>query len=190
MIIYSQNLTNYGISIPTAAIYRINLAWVNSIDELITLLQKHEEHQIFMDLPIGRAKPPHNSYSLSDLIPIIKQNSNIKYFAISNVSSAKDLEEYLKIMPSELTIVPKIESPEGIKNIREIMQVIKNRDKVIMLDHDDLYSSLIKKGEPPSKFKEYINVLVSFCNENKITLLRTIGVIFSDEEKRTTQYMK
>jgi len=59
-----------------------------------------------------------------------------------------------------------------------------------MLDHDDLYSNLIKKKEIPGKFKDYIINLSKFCQENNVTLLRTIGVIFSDEEKRTTQYMK
>jgi citrate lyase beta subunit len=190
MIIYSQNLTNYGITISDDAIYRINLAWVNSIDELTILLQKHNKHKIFMDLPVGRTKPPNNAYSLNDLIPIIKQYSNIKYFAISNVTSPNDLEEYLRIMPSDITIVPKIESPEGVKNIQKITKIIRNKEKIIMLDHDDLYSSLIKKGEPPSQFKEHVKELIQFCDENKITLLRTIGVIFSDEEKRDTQYVR
>ena len=58
-----------------------------------------------------------------------------------------------------------------------------------MLDHDDLFSTLTKLGEQPSKFKDYINELVQFCKENNITLLRTIGVIFSDEEKRITEYI-
>ena len=30
----------------------------------------------------------------------------------------------------------------------------------------------------------------AFCDKNNVVLLRTIGVIFSDEEKRTTQYVK
>jgi len=58
-----------------------------------------------------------------------------------------------------------------------------------MLDHDDLFSTLTKLAEPPSNFKNYINELVEFCKENNITLLRTIGVIFSDEEKRITEYI-
>ena len=29
-----------------------------------------------------------------------------------------------------------------------------------------------------------------YCNENNISLLRTVGVIFSDSEKRITQYIK
>jgi len=32
--------------------------------------------------------------------------------------------------------------------------------------------------------------LIEFCNENNIILLRTVGVIFSDDEKRITQYIK
>jgi predicted CopG family antitoxin len=59
-----------------------------------------------------------------------------------------------------------------------------------MLDHDDLYSNLIKKNESPEKFKDYIISLTDFCKKNNVTLLRTIGVVFSDEETRTTQYMK
>ena len=59
-----------------------------------------------------------------------------------------------------------------------------------MLDHDDLYSNLIKNKESSSKFTEYITTLKEFCDKNNIVLLRTIGVIFSDEEKRTTQYIK
>ena len=58
-----------------------------------------------------------------------------------------------------------------------------------MLDHDDLFSALTKLNESPDKFKDYINELVEFCKKNNTILLRTIGVIFSDEEKRITEYM-
>ena len=59
-----------------------------------------------------------------------------------------------------------------------------------MLDHDDLYSILIKNKEPATKFTDYIKKLTEFCRKNNVVLLRTIGVIFSDEEKRATQYIK
>jgi len=62
--------------------------------------------------------------------------------------------------------------------------------KIIMLDHDDLYSNLIKKNEKPEKFKEYISNLSNFCQKNNVIMLRTIGVIFSDDETRVTQYSK
>lgn len=190
MLIVSQNLSNYEFPIPRDAIYRINLAWVNSIEELKNLLEKHREHNLFLDLPIKRTKPPNNKYSIVDLIPVIKLHKNIKYFAISNVKSAKDLKKYLNLLPKNIVIVPKIENPEGILNINEITDSIKTREKVIMLDHDDLYSSIIKNGEPSSNFIDYINKLNDFCDRNNIVILRTIGVIFSEKEKRATYYVR
>jgi len=124
------------------------------------------------------------------LIPILEKNPNVKYLAISNVNSANDITKLISLIPKHAEIVPKIESPDGIANIDNITNCMPYSNKVIMLDHDDLFSSLTKKGESPLKFKEYINSLQNFCFENNITLLRTIGVIFSDMEKRETQYMK
>ena len=190
MKIVSQNLTNYSFPIPNDSIYRINLAWVNDLKELSQILDKHKIHQIFIDLPINRTKPPNNCYSIEDLIPILKENKNIKYFAISNVNSKNDIEKYIQLLPKEIAVVPKIESKEGVDNIQEITNFLPYEEKVIMLDHDDLYSSLARAGASPLVFKEYFNKLVKYCNENKITLLRTIGVIFSDDEKRVTQYVR
>jgi len=174
--------------IPKDAIYRINLAWVNTLDELKDLLKKHHLQKIFLDLPIGRIKPPHNNYSLEEIIPILQSNNNIQYFAISNVNSKNDLKRYSEIIPTNITLVPKIESPDGILNIKEITDALSSKEKVIMLDHDDLFSKLTKQNESPSIFKNYITDLTNFCAENNIILLRTLGVIFGDAEKRLTQY--
>ena len=76
MRIFSQNLTNYNIPLPENSIFRINLAWVNTLEELKTLLIKHEKSEIFMDLPIGRTKPPNNKYSFNDLINILNENNS------------------------------------------------------------------------------------------------------------------
>ena len=190
MLIASQNLTNYGIPVPKNTIFRINLAWTNTIDELKDLLQKHQTHDIFVDLPIHRTKPPNNKYSLEDIIPIFQSNPNVKYLAISNVESSHDLKKYLDLLPKSITLIPKIESPTGVNNIEETMNSIPSDQKIVMLDHDDLYSSLIKNKEPSSKFIEYIQTLSDFCSKNNVSLLRTIGVIFSDDEKRTTQYVQ
>jgi len=67
---------------------------------------------------------------------------------------------------------------------------LKGEEKIVMLDHDDLFTNMKKNKEPESKFKEYIQNLIDYCNKNNIILLRTIGVIFSDEEKRISQYIK
>jgi predicted CopG family antitoxin len=189
MRIFSQNLANYDIPLPKNCIFRINLAWINTLDELVLLLKKHNQIQIFMDLPIGRTKPPNNKYSFNDLISILESNKNIKYFAISNVNSSTDLEKFIDKIPPHVVLVPKIESPEGVINIKNITDILRN-EKVVMLDHDDLFSNLIKNNENPKKFKDYIFELTEFCKKNKVVLLRTIGVVFSDEETRTTQYMK
>ena len=85
MLIVSQNLTNYDIPIPKNAIFRVNLAWCDSIDELKNILKKHSNTKIFLDLPTKRIKPPNNRYTVEDLISIINSNKQIRYLAISNV---------------------------------------------------------------------------------------------------------
>ena len=190
MRIISQNVTNYGIEVPKDTIFRINLAWCSSVDELKAMLQKHRDNKIFLDLPIKRIKTPNNRYTLDDLIPIISSNQQIKYFAVSNVESPDDLKSFIKKLPPGVILVPKIESPTAIKNISDIVNALPANEKILMLDHDDLFSAIIKNDEPVDVFKKYIQQLVDYCNSNKIILLRTIGVMFSDEEKRISEYIK
>lgn len=189
MLIISQNLTNYDIEIPVNAIFRINLAWVNDLATLKKILEKHTNHEIFLDLPINRTKPPNNQYSLTDLKPIVENHKNIKYFAISNVDSEKDLISFKDLFPKSVTIVPKIESPTSVNNIEKIVKCLGD-EKIVMLDHDDLFSSLLKNNESIENFQNYIKKLKNFCDENNVKLLRTIGVLFSDEENKTSQYVK
>ena len=166
---------------PSDVIYRINLAWINTVDELSEILSKHENHKIFLDLPIRRTKPPENRYSIDDLTPIIKNFSNIRYLAVSNVNSKDDVLDIQNKLSDNITLVPKIESVLGIVNIKSITDSIKSKKKIIMLDHDDLYRSIEKNNELISKFQNSINTLIEFCKENEIILLRTRGVIFADD---------
>ena len=187
--IISQNTTNYGIEVPSDTILRINLAWCSSIKQLKDILEDHKNNSIFLDLPIKRIKPPNNKYTLDDLIPVITSYNQIKYFAISNVESSDDLKNYIEKIPTNIVLVPKIESPTAILNISEIVNAIPTDEKILMLDHDDLFAKILKNGEPVDNFKIYIQKLVDFCNSNKVILLRTIGVMFSDEEKRISDYI-
>ena len=187
--IISQNIINYGIEIPDDTILRINLAWCSSVKQLRNILEEHKNNSIFIDLPIKRIKPPNNKYTLNDLISVISSYSQIKYFAISNVESASDLEDYIQNIPPNIILVPKIESPIAIQNISEIVNAIPTDKKVLMLDHDDLFSRIVKNNESIDNFQSYIQKLSDYCSSNKITLLRTIGVIFSDEEKRISEYI-
>ena len=190
MRIISQNATNYGIQVPSDTVLRINLAWCSSVKQLKDILEEHKNNSIFLDLPIKRIKPPNNKYTLNDLISVISSYNQIKYFAISNVESANDLEDYIQKIPPNIILVPKIESPIAIQNVSEIVNAIPTDEKILMLDHDDLFSKIIKNNGVVDDFKKYIQKLVDYCNLNKIILLRTIGVIFSDEEKRISEYIK
>ena len=190
MLIISQNMENYDLMLPKEAVFRINLAWCNSLEELEGKLAKNKKSEFFIDLPVGRVKPPNNRYSLDDLIPIIESNKQIKYFAISNVENKNDLQPFLDKLPDHVNLVPKIESPKAVLNIKEICDSLKTEKKIIMLDHDDLFSSIIHNNEDKDNFQEYIKKLIDFCEKEKISLLRTVGVVFSDDEKRITQYEK
>ncbi len=86
-------------------------------------------------------------------------------------------------------VIPKIESSKAIENLQNIASILPGSEKIFMLDHDDLFSDILKKNETESKFKEYIKMLIKFCDENNIKLLRTVGVVFNDEEKRVSQYV-
>jgi len=189
LIITSQNLANHEINLPKDAIFRINLAWCDSIAEFENILNRHKNNYFFVDLPINRVKPPNNKYTIEDLMPIIKSHDHIRYFAVSNVESSDDLKKYIEILPNHIIIVPKIESPAAVDNIEDIVNVLP-QEKIVMLDHDDLFSSLLKQNKPASDFKDYIKKLVTYCKKNNVKLLRTIGIVFSDSEKRISQYIK
>ena len=189
MLIVSQNMTNYDVSLPQNTILRINLAWINDLETLENILKAKSKQSIFIDLPKNRTKPPNNRYSMNEIKPILESYSNIKYFALSNVDSAEYLAEYLNYVPRNIVIVPKIESYLGIKNIEEISKILGD-EKIVMLDHDDLYSSMLKNNDDPKNFQVYIQELIDFCNKNNVTILRTVGVMFADTEKRVSEYIK
>jgi len=191
MLLISQNIKNhYNLEFPDDVVLRINLAWCNSLEELEKKLSNEKNVKFFLDLPQGRIKPPNNKYSLEEMIPILESNKQIKYFAVSNVENKNDLQPFLDKLPDHINIVPKIESPNAVLNIKEICNALKTEKKIVMLDQDDLFSSIIRKNEDKNNFQKYIGKLIDFCEKENISLLRTVGVMFSDDEKRTTQYEK
>ena len=190
MLLVSQNIGNYEINIPDDTIFRVNMAWCNSISELEEKLTRNKNSSFFIDLPIGRIKPPNNRYTLDEMIPVLENNENVKFFAVSNVESAENLKEFLEKVPDRINIVPKIESPNGVLNINEICTALKSKEKVVMLDHDDLFSNIVRNNEKKENFQMYIKKLDDYCQENNVSLLRTVVVVFSDDERRLTQYEK
>ena len=190
MLLISQNITNFNFPIPENAVFRINLAWINELNDLNELLKKYPTRQIFLDLPINRTKPPNNRYTFEELIEILKNNLNIKYLAISNVNDSNDIKEYVGDVPNHISIVPKIESKMGVEKIDDICNQLNYNEKIIMLDHDDLFSDLLKNDVPYENFSKFVNQLIDYCNKNKIQLLRTIGVIFANDHKEVKNYIK
>ena len=61
MFLISQNIDSYNVKLPENSVFRINLAWCNNLDELKLKLRKYKKIIFFIDLPIGRIKPPHNN---------------------------------------------------------------------------------------------------------------------------------
>ena len=94
MLLISQNMKNYDLTLPKDVVFRINLAWCNSLEELEVKLAKNKKAEFFIDLPIGRIKPPNNNYSLEDMLPIIEANPCIKYLAVSNVENKDDYSHF------------------------------------------------------------------------------------------------
>ena len=191
MLLISQNIKNYyNFKLPDDVVLRINLAWCNSLDELKKIISNTNDFKLFLDLPQGRIKPPNNKYSLDEIVPILESNPQIEYFAVSNIEGKKDLDPFLEKIPKNIIIVPKIESPNAVDNIKEIFESLREKKKMVMLDHDDLFSSIIKQNIDKNQFEIYIQRLAEFCSKNNVLLLRTVGVMFSDDEKRITQYQK
>ena len=180
MLLVSQNLANY-MDIPETTVVRINLAWVDNLETLEKSLSSFK-NDIFIDLPVGRLKPPDNSYDFEDLIEIFDKHNNIKYLAISNVEIPEDIIKYIALCSDSISIVPKIESLRGFNRIHDICEAIPG-EKMIMLDHDDLFTDLVRFGVPSSEFFAYVDKLNNFCKQNSVKLLKTRGVIFSDEDK-------
>ena len=117
MIIISQNAKNYAIPFPDDTIFRINLAWVNSLDELKDLLLKNNKYKIFLDLPVGRIKPPNNKYTLAEIIPIIKSAKNIVligggYIGLEVASAMIELGLKVTILEAEARILKRVTSQQ------------------------------------------------------------------------------
>ena len=180
MLLISQNLLNYDMEFPKNTVLRINLAWVSSLDKLTKLLDQFT-HDVFLDLPTGRKKPPNYRYTMSDLASIIQSYPSIKYFAISNVESISQIKDAYSFLPKSVTLVPKIESILGIKSIDKIAGALREKQKMVMLDHDDLFSNIISENQTVDYYIQLIDSLVDYCKSAGVGLLRTRGVIFSED---------
>ena len=178
MIVVSQNVLKYDIELPEGAFLRLNLAWHYNLKSAKKLLYEYEGYEIFLDVPMGRKKPPNFTHEINDIMALVANFSNIEYVAISNIENSGQVIYYQGLF-SRVKIVPKIETYIGIRNARDIIQALNYRDKVIMLDHQDLHSDLISMGRE-DEYLELVGILEKTCQEKGALLLRTVGVVFSE----------
>lgn len=181
MLFISRHITEYNLELPEDTVIRINLAWESTIEKLQKDLN-NIKYDVMLDIPNRRSKPPSTQFSIEDIRTIITNNNHIKYIGISNIDCKEDLEQFLELSTTGAILIPKIESIRAIKNIKNIVDTLPEINKILMLDHDDLFVDMGKNRKPANRlYTHYINPLIKFCDDNNITLLRTAGVIFSDE---------
>ena len=70
-----------------------------------------------------------------------------------NEYARRRLNATLGVVAASVSIVPKIESPKGVQNINEICNALKTNEKAVMLDHDDLFSNIIRNNQDKSTFR-------------------------------------
>lgn len=181
MKVISQNLLKYDVEISEDAMFRFNLAWHNDLKLVAKLLHSDDfkDSRIFLDVPIGRRKPPNYEHDINDVAAMVSGCKNIEYVAISNIENESQVLFYQEIF-KESFIVPKIESYIGLKNVKEILLAINYLDKIIMLDHQDLYSDLARMGVE-SDYLSLVAALEDGCKKAGVRLLKTVGIVFSDE---------
>ena len=178
LLIISQNLTKSDLHLPKHAILRINLAWHKDLESIKTMLAEYPDNEIFIDIPVGRKKPPNHSHDAEEIAEIVNSFENVKYVAISNVEKVSEINLYQKKFKAR--IVPKIETLKGTINLNSIINTLNYRPGIIMLDHEDLFSNLVKLGKE-TDYLDIIARVVKVCKVKKSQLLRVKGIIFTND---------
>jgi len=175
MLIISHNLLfKTDMDFPKHAVMRVNIAWQKNTKEVEQVLTYLKKHDIYLDYPQGRSKPPKPSITLDDAIRIAHKFPNVKYFAVSNVEDPKAIFEIRKRLPPHIELVPKIETVKGVENLEAIVKKINT--KFIMLDKEDLYVDVDKDH---NLYQNLVETVRKKCKSCKIDGLELQGVVFS-----------
>lgn len=171
-MIISNNVVG-KIDLPEGTIIRVNTAWVKTKEDLFKILKENEGRDVFLDYPSGRTKPPRPKLTLNELIEAIWTFDNVKYFAVSNAENKEILAEIRKMVPSDITIVPKIETFNGVMNLDIILKACDSR--TAMLDKEDLYLDL---DTDPDAYEDAVLKARRLCGALGVKLYELQGVIF------------
>lgn len=176
--IVSQNLLKSDIKLPKHTILRVNLAWHSCLESVREMLGEYSDKDIFLDIPVGRKKPPNHSHDLDDIVGLVNRLNNVKYVAVSNIENAKDVRFYCEMFKCK--IVPKIETYKGVMRSASIINALNYKPQIIMLDHEDLFSNMVYLKKERFYLK-VINRLIEVCRRKRAHLLRVKGIIFSSD---------
>lgn len=173
MLVVSNHLLNTSdLPFPGHVVVRVNVAWIPTKDELISTLSKIT-HDIYLDYPQGRTKPPRPKISLDDAISMAHRFPKVKHFAVSNVEDPEAIFAIKVQLPSRVALVPKIETKKGIENLEAIVAKIQNRH--IMFDKEDLY---IDVNRDAIEFERLVELTRQKSKALGIGILELHGVVF------------
>lgn len=172
IIVSNYILEKNHFPLPAHVVVRINVAWVKTMEELERILEGIT-HDVYLDYPQGRSKPPRPTIRLEDVIRFAHTFKNVKYFAVSNVEDPEDIYGIQRRLPAHISIVPKIETIKGIENLEEIIEKIGA--KYIMLDKEDLYVDVERDA---ALFEELIEKAREKTIRAGAEVLELHGVVF------------
>jgi len=177
VIVSNHLLTKTQIEFPqNDVVIRINVAWIRSKKKLTELLRSIS-HDVFLDYPLGRTKPPRPTIALNHVISLIPQFETIKYFAVSNVEDPKAVAAIKSKLPIGIQLVPKIETRKGVTSLPKIIDSINA--KYIMLDKEDLY---VNVHHNQSLFDTLVKQARAACKKKGVKVLELQGVVFTPHE--------
>jgi len=177
MIIVSNNLQKY-MALPNDSVIRINMAWVNTVEELEQILKTNEDKDVFLDYPQGRTKPPTPVIAMETAYDLCAKWKNVKYFAVSNIEKVSIVKEIQAKLPPTVQFVPKIETKMGIKRLGEI--IYDCGIKMLMLDKEDLYLNVKKDNDEFFKCVQHVR---DICEGLNVSVLELEGVVFSERKR-------
>ena len=174
MILVSNNLQGMSeLRFCGNVVIRINIAWANTVDDLKAALIG-TEWDVFIDYPEGRTKPPAPRLLYSQVIEVIEDFPQVKYFAVSNIESPNVAGLYARSL-EHIKFVPKIETYRGAWNIAGILK--EAHPEYIMLDTEDLFLSC---GGDARKYTEAFDHVKFTCEKNGVSVLKIQGVVFGE----------
>jgi len=173
MLMISNNALKHGVLLPQKTVVRVNVAWYTDQKSLETELQRLMHRKVCLDYPQGRTKPPIPQLTLSQAIGLLSKYTNIRYFAVSNTEDPKAVETLRQRLPSDVCLIPKIETELGCTKVRQIVSAAQTN--IVMLDKEDLYTNV---GMDPGRFACSC-AAVRVAGATDFEVLEICGVVFS-----------